>query len=103
MSFYPFMVKTNTGGLLTYNGTTQFASKGEIKGNEIVAEVEFSYDRFNNEIKDVSLDDITFIIGKWDNKLEELFNQYKQQLERKTTPSRVSKGDFTPCSSQNRT
>jgi hypothetical protein len=86
MSFYPFMVKTNTGGLLTYNGTTQFASTGEIKGNEIISEVEFSYDRFD-KVKDVSYDDITFIIGKWDSRLEELFNRYGQRLERKTAPN----------------
>lgn len=83
MSFYPFMVKTNTGSLITYNGTTQFASAGEIKGNEIVSEVEFSYDRFE-KVKDVSFDEITFIIGKWDSRLEELFNLYRQQLEIKT-------------------
>ena len=83
MSFYPFMVKTNTGELITYNGITQFASTGEIKGNEIVSEVEFSYDNFE-KVKDVSFDDITFVIGKWDGRLKELFNQYRQQLERKT-------------------
>lgn len=86
MSFNPFMVKTNAGSLITYNGTTQFASTGEIKGNEIVSEVEFSYDRFN-KVKDVSFDDITFIIGKWDSRLEELFNQYRKRLERKTAPN----------------
>jgi hypothetical protein len=87
MSFYPFMVKTSTGELLTYNGTTQFASTGEIKGSEIIAEVEFSYDRFDNKIKNVSFDDITFIIGKWDDRLEELFNQYRLRLERKNAPN----------------
>ena len=86
MSFYPFMVKTNMGHFITYNGTTQFASKGEIKGNEIVSEVGFSYDRFD-KLKHVSFDDITFIIGKWDNRLEKLFNQYRQQLKRKTVPN----------------
>jgi len=83
MSFYPFMVKTNTGKLITYNGTTQFASTGELKGNEIVSEVEFSYDRFDKLI-DVSFDDITFVIGKWDDRLQDLFNQYRQRLEEKT-------------------
>lgn len=83
MSFYPFMVKTNMGNLITYNGTTQFASTGEIKGNEIVSEVEFSYDRFE-KVKDVSFDEMTFIIGKWDSRIEELFNQYRQRLEIKT-------------------
>lgn len=86
MSFYPFMVKTNTGRLLTYNGITQFASTGEIKGNEIIEEVDFSYDRFD-KIMDVSSDEITFIIGKWDDKLQELFSQYTQVLERKTAPN----------------
>ncbi len=86
MSFSPFMVKTNKDKLITYNGITQFASTGEIKGNEIVSEVEFSYDRFD-KVKDVSFDDITFIIGKWDARLEDLFNQYRQRLERKSAPS----------------
>jgi hypothetical protein len=86
MSFYPFMVKTNTGRLLTYNGITQFASTGEIKGKEIIEEVDFSYDRFD-KIMDVSSDEITFIIGKWDDKLQDLFNQYTQELERKTAPN----------------
>ncbi|RZJ54062.1 MAG: hypothetical protein EOO44_06400 [Flavobacterium sp.] len=83
MSFYPFMVKTNTGKFITYNGITQFASTGEIKGNEIISEVEFSYDNFD-KVKDVSYDDITFVIGKWDDRIKELFNQYRQRLERKT-------------------
>lgn len=82
MSFYPFMVKTNTGWLITYNGTTQFASTEEIKGNEIVSQVEFSYDRLD-KVKNLTFDDMTFIIGKWDSRLEELFNQYRQRLERK--------------------
>lgn len=86
MSFYPFMVKTNTGRLITYNGITQFASTGEIKGNEIIEEVDFSYDRFD-KINDVSDDEITFVIGKWNDKLQNLFNQYRQELERKTAPN----------------
>lgn len=86
MSFYPFMLKTNTGELITYNGTTQFASTGEIKGNEIVSEVEFSYNRFD-KVKDVSFDDMTFIIGKWDSRLGELFNQYRKGLESKPAPN----------------
>lgn len=86
MSFYPFMVKTNTGRLLTYNGITQFASTGEIKGKEIIEEVDFSYDRFD-KIMDVSSDEITFIIGKWDDKFQDIFNQYTQELERKTAPN----------------
>lgn len=83
MSFYPFMVKTNTGKLITHNGITQFASTGVIKGNEIISEVKFSYDNFD-KLNDVSNDDITFIIGKWDDRIKELFVQYRQQLERKT-------------------
>jgi hypothetical protein len=83
MSFYPFMVRTNTGRLITYNGITQFASTGDIKGNEIVEEVEFSYDKFQ-KVKDVSFDDITFVIGKWDHRLEKLFDQYSAGSERKT-------------------
>ncbi len=79
MGFSPFMVKTNTGRFITYNGTTQFASTGDIKGNEVVSEVKFSYDRFD-KVNDVSFDDLTFIIGKWDTRLEALFKQYRQLL-----------------------
>lgn len=79
MGFSPFMVKTNTGRFITYNGTTQFATTGDIKGNEVVSEVKFSYDRFD-KVNDVSFDDLTFIIGKWDTRLEALFKQYRQLL-----------------------
>ncbi len=89
MSFYPFTVKKNTGNLITFNGTTQFVSTGEIKGHEIISEVEFSYDRFD-KVRDVPFDDITFIIGKWDNRLEELFNHYRQHLKTETKSYRIS-------------
>lgn len=81
MSFSPFMVKTNLGKLLTYNGITQFASTGDIKGSEIIEEVDFSHDRFE-KIVDVPLSEITFIIAKWDDRLQALFNQYTQFLVR---------------------
>lgn len=88
MAFSPFMVKTNRGELLTYNGSTQFASTGEIKGSDISSEVKFSYDRFEGKINGVSFDDITFIIGKWDSRLEEVFNRYRieQEKESNTKP-----------------
>ncbi|MDB5120624.1 MAG: hypothetical protein JWN56_1842 [Sphingobacteriales bacterium] len=85
MSFYPFMVLTNKGKLITYDGTTQFASKGEIKGNEIISEVAFSYEKFD-KIKEISYDDITFVIGKWDDRIECLFNKYQQQLAKPRAP-----------------
>ena len=81
MSFYPFMVRTSTGSLITYNGITQFASTGELKGNEIIEEVKFSYDRFD-KIMDVSSDETTFVIGKWDDRLQNLFNQYRQGFKK---------------------
>ena len=65
----------------------QFASTGEIKGNEIVSEVAFSYDHFDT-VKDVLFDEITFVIGKWDDRLGELFNEYRQRLEIRTAPDR---------------
>ena len=90
MSFRPFMVKTKSGELLTYNGTTDFASTGAIKGSDIAEEVEFSYDKFDHKIKDVSPDDITYIAGKWDERLEELFIHYRRLTERKNPPTHGS-------------
>jgi len=80
MSFYPFMVCTNKGKIITYNGITQFVSTGEMKGSDIVCEVPFSY-HLLDKIYDVSFDDITFVIGKWDSRLDELFLQYREKLE----------------------
>jgi len=79
MSFYPFMVCTITGKIITYNGITQFASAGDIKGSDIVCEVPFSH-YLLGKISDVSYDDITFVIGKWDSRLEDLFIQYRERL-----------------------
>lgn len=78
MSFYPFMVETNKGRLITYNGITQFASLGEIKGNEIISTVEFTHANLD-KIIDISWDHITFIIGKWDDRFEALHQQYRQK------------------------
>jgi hypothetical protein len=80
MAFFPFMVKTIKGDLLTYNGITEFASTGDIKGDEILAEVPFSYDKFKT-ISDVPVEDITYIVGKWSDGLEKLFIQYRNELE----------------------
>lgn len=82
MSFCPFMVQTNTGKLITFNGVTQFASTGEIKGSDVISEVNFSYDKFD-KLEGVSFDDITYIIGKLDNRLELLFKQYREGFEEK--------------------
>jgi hypothetical protein len=79
MSFYPFMVKTKTGHFLTYNGITQFASTGNIKGEEIVSHVDFDNRRFD-KLTDIDLDSITYIIGKWDDRIEDLFLKYRQQI-----------------------
>ena len=88
MSFYPFMVCTNTGKIITYNGITQFASDGQLKGSDIICEVPFSY-YLLDKIYDVSYDDITFVIGKWDIRLEELFKNYSEKLEKmNNTPGR---------------
>ncbi len=83
MGFWPFMVRTNSRKIITYNGVTQFASTGELKGKDIISQVEFSYDKFDS-VKDVSYDDITFVVGKWDNRLGELFKQYRIRVDRKT-------------------
>ena len=94
MAFSPFMVRTNTNKFITYNGTTQFVSTGEIKGNEIISEVEFSHDRFD-KINDVSFDDITFVIGKWDNRMEDIFKKTRQEQEKKSIvkPKKYSLAD----------
>lgn len=82
MSFYPFMVKTKTGELLLYNGTTEFVSKGEVKGTDIECQVPFSHDA-KYKVVDVPYDDITYVIGKWDNRFDELFSTYRKMLEDK--------------------
>jgi hypothetical protein len=84
MGFYPFTVKTNTGGLLTYNGRTEFASTGKIKGEEVISEIDFSYSSFDKVEEDIS-SHITIVVGKWDNRLEQLFNQYNDILKEKET------------------
>lgn len=90
MAFYPFMVRTKSGELITYNGKTQFASTSAIKGNDIETEVEFSYHNFD-KVNDVSYNDITFVIGKWDQRLNELFNQYRQLQESKSATKTLPK------------
>ena len=82
MSFYPFMIKTKLGELLLYNGTTEFVSKGEVKGGDIACQVPFSHDA-KYKVVDVPYNDITYVIGKWDNRLEEFFAQYRKMLKDK--------------------
>ena len=84
MSFYPFMVKTQKGNLLLYDGVTQFTSKGEIKGSEIVCQVPFNY-YATYKVVDVSFDDITYIVGKWDDRFQKLFAEYRKILQDKKT------------------
>jgi len=79
MSFYPFMVKTISGELLLYDGTTQFVSKGEVKGSDIECQVPFSHDA-KYKVVDVSFNDITYVIGKWDSRFDELFAKYRAML-----------------------
>ena len=79
MSFYPFMVKTISGELLLYDGTTQFVSKGEVKGSDIEFQVPFSHDA-KYKVVDVSFNDITYVIGKWDSRFDELFAKYRAML-----------------------
>lgn len=81
MSFSPFMVKTKTNKIITYDGVTHFASTGQIKGNEIECEIPFEYSKFDTT-NNVSFDDITFIIAKWDDKLENIFKQTRKEQEK---------------------
>lgn len=79
MSFYPFMLKTKSGELLLFNGTTDFVSKGEVKGDDIQCQVPFYRDA-NYKVVNISYDDITYVIGKWDIRFEELFAKYRKML-----------------------
>lgn len=79
MSFYPFLLRTKTGDLLLYNGTTHFVSTGEIKGNDIECQVPFSYDS-KFRFMEVPNNDITYVIGKWDHRFDELFSEYRNML-----------------------
>ncbi|MEP4534666.1 MAG: hypothetical protein ABJ004_16360 [Cyclobacteriaceae bacterium] len=87
MSFFPFMVKTKKGNYLTYNGDADFVSKGNLKAEEISHEVEFSYDRFK-KVAETPSEDVTYIIGKWDSRLEELLKTYKEE-RKKLPPTRA--------------
>lgn len=78
MSFYPFMVEKIDGEILTYDGITQFASSGEIKGNEIGNEIPFSYGKFS-KLYSYS-EQITYIVGKWDDRLSIDFEKYSAML-----------------------
>ena len=77
MSFYPFMVKTNAGEFITYNGETQFASNGPIKGRDIISQVDFSHKLHLGVQKEV--DNITYIFIKWDSEIEKLYNPNNKQ------------------------
>lgn len=97
MAFAPFVVKTKANELITYNSSTQFVSTGEIKGADILEEVDFTYENFDDKISDVPFKKMTFVIGKWDDKIESLFKQYRTDLDKKqnsyssvTTPDSIN-------------
>lgn len=75
MGMYPFTIRTKTGELITCNGFTQFVSKGDIKGIDIVSQKEILPEDIK-EFKNVFFEDVVYVIGKWDNRLEELFKYY---------------------------
>jgi hypothetical protein len=81
MAFAPFMVKTDKGKIITYDGVTHFASTGQISGKEIECEIPFEYSKFD-KTNNVSFDDITFIIGKWDSRLENIFKRTRSEQEK---------------------
>jgi len=87
MSFFPFMVKTKTGNYLTYNGEADFVSKGTIKGSDISHEIEFSYNKFKTVVETPNTE-VTYIIGKWDNRLDDLLKKYKEE-RKELPPNRV--------------
>jgi len=60
-----------------------------LKGEDIVAEEEFSFGNFN-KIQDVPFDSVTYIIGKWDNRIEALYQQYISWLKIKSSEEKIS-------------
>lgn len=83
MGFAPFVVKTNDNKQITYNGSIQFVSTGEIKGADIIEEVDFRYGNFDYKISNVPLEKMTFVIGQWDDRIEPVFKQYRTELDKK--------------------
>ena len=100
MSFYPFTVKPITGDLLLYNGRTHFVSKGEVKGNDIQHQVPFSHEA-KYRVVDVPFDDITYVIGKWDERFNTLFAQYREILYNKKPTMHVRKNEVERTSGKN--
>lgn len=90
MSFYPFMVRTNDHKVLTYDSPVQFASTGKILGSNIVEEIKFSWDLFN-KVTDVPSEEITLVIGKWDDEFEELYKRYMKDAKSSSAPYTPSK------------
>lgn len=86
MSFFPFMVKTKSGKYVTYNERVDFTSKGDLKAEEISHEVDFSYNRFKT-IQETPNEERTFVIGKWDDRLEEMLIDLKEK-RKKTAPNK---------------
>jgi hypothetical protein len=83
MGFAPFVVKTKDNKLITYDGSIQFASTGEVKGTDITEEVDFTYKNFDDKISNVPFEKMTFVIGQWDDRIETIFKQYRADLEKK--------------------
>ncbi|HWZ21831.1 MAG TPA: hypothetical protein VNW06_04215 [Cytophagaceae bacterium] len=88
MGFSPFVVRTNKGDLLTYNGTTQFVSDANIKGDEIVCEMPLDYYKIG-KLQDIPKERITYVICKWDERVQALFDRDTQALDLKLTARNI--------------
>ncbi|UOK41630.1 MULTISPECIES: hypothetical protein [Flavobacterium] len=75
MSTYPFVLKTHADQNLIYNGKTQFASFGEIKGKEIEREIEFSQS-VRGKFIDNDYEKLTYIVADWDDRMDKLYEEY---------------------------
>jgi len=80
MGFSPFVVRTNKDDLLTYNGKTQFVSEGNIRGGEIVSEAPLAYYKIG-KLSDIPCERITYVICKWDERVQTLFDTDTQALD----------------------
>lgn len=88
MAFYPYMVRAKNGKLFLYNGITQFASDGVVKGSDIVCKVDFSFDE-TYTAPTIPPESLTYVIGKWDNRFNRLFSEYNDVIKSKKKKNEI--------------